>query len=59
VDETALFPLGSLGGRRQKQARLLAERGAEVGPELRRLLGDRVSLWLNAAAAAAYVGCSR
>jgi uncharacterized membrane protein len=46
--------LGSLGGRRPKQARLLAERGAE-GPELRRLLDERVSLWLNAAAAAAYV----
>ena len=46
--------LGSLGGRRPKQARLLAERGADV-PELRRLLDDRLSLWLNAAAAAAYL----
>ena len=47
--------LGALGGQRPKRARLLAVRGAEVGPEMRRLLDDRVSLWLNAAAAAAYV----
>jgi uncharacterized membrane protein len=46
--------LGSLGGRRPKRARVLAERGADVD-ELRRLLDDRLSLWLNAAAAAAYV----
>jgi uncharacterized membrane protein len=47
--------LGSLGGRRPKRARLLAERQAAVDPELRRLLDDPLSLWLNAAAAAAYV----
>jgi uncharacterized membrane protein len=46
--------LGSLGGRRPKQARLLAERGAERG-ELRRLLDDPLSRLLNAAAAAAYL----
>jgi uncharacterized membrane protein len=47
--------LGSLGGRRPKQARLLAERKTVVDPELRRLLDDPLSLWLNGAAAAAYV----
>jgi hypothetical protein len=47
--------LGSLGGRRPKQARLLAERQTVVDPELRRLLDDPLSLWLNGAAAAAYV----
>jgi uncharacterized membrane protein len=48
--------LGALGGRRPKRARLLAERGADAtDPELRRLLDDPLSLWLNAAAAAAYV----
>jgi uncharacterized membrane protein len=46
--------LGAVGGRRPKRARLLAERGADVA-ELRRLLGDPVSQWLNAAAAAAYL----
>jgi uncharacterized membrane protein len=46
--------LGALGGRRPKRARLLAERGADAA-ELRRLLDDRFSLWLNAAAAAAYL----
>ena len=46
--------LGGLGGQRPKRARLLAERGAGA-EELRRLLDDRLSLWLNAAAAAAYV----
>ena len=48
--------VGSLGGRRPKKARLLTERGADAAdPELRRLLDDPFSLWLNAAAAAAYV----
>jgi uncharacterized membrane protein len=47
--------LGSLGGRRPKRARLLAERHAAGDAELRRLLDDPLSLWLNAAAAAAYV----
>jgi uncharacterized membrane protein len=47
--------LGSLGGRRPKRARLLAERQAAVDREVRRLLDDPLSLWLNAAAAAAYV----
>lgn len=47
--------LGSLGGRRPKRARVLAERQAVVDPELRRLLDDPLSPWLNAAAAAAYV----
>jgi uncharacterized membrane protein len=46
--------LGSVGGRRPRQARLLADRGGDTA-ELRRLLGDRLSTWLNAAAAAAYV----
>jgi uncharacterized membrane protein len=46
--------LGSLGGRSPKRARVLAARGADAG-ELRRLLDDRLSLWLNAAAAAAYL----
>jgi uncharacterized membrane protein len=48
--------LGSLGGQRPKRARLLAERRTDgIDPELRRLLDDPLSLWLNAAAAAAYV----
>jgi uncharacterized membrane protein len=47
--------LGSLGGRRPKRARLLAERRTAVDDELRRLLDDPLSLWLNAAAAAAYL----
>jgi uncharacterized membrane protein len=48
--------LGSLGGRRPKQARLLAERGGKVGdPELRRLLDDPLSRLLNGTAAAAYL----
>jgi uncharacterized membrane protein len=47
--------LGSLGGRRPKRARLLAEERDAVDPELRRLLDDPLSLWLNAAAAAAYL----
>ena len=48
--------LGSLGGRRPRRARLLAERGVDAAdPELRRLLDDPLSLWLNGAAAAAYV----
>ena len=47
--------LGSLGGRRPRRARLLAERQDAVDPELWRLLDDPLSLWLNAAAAAAYV----
>jgi uncharacterized membrane protein len=46
--------LGALGGRRPKEARLLAEHDADPA-ELRRLLDDRLSLWLNVAAAAAYV----
>jgi uncharacterized membrane protein len=46
--------LGALGGRRPKKARLLAEHGADPA-ELRRLLDDPLSLWLNVAAAAAYV----
>ena len=46
--------LGSLGGRRPKQARLLAERGAEF-EEVGRLLDDPLSRLLNAAAAAAYL----
>jgi uncharacterized membrane protein len=46
--------LGSLGGRRPKQARLLAERDADQA-ELRRLLDDPLSLALNVAAAATYV----
>jgi hypothetical protein len=37
------------------RARLLAERGGDVGPELRRPLDDPLSLWQNAAAAAAYL----
>jgi uncharacterized membrane protein len=47
--------LGSLGGRRPKQARQLAEQQDVVDSELRRFLDDRLSLWLNSAAAAAYV----
>jgi uncharacterized membrane protein len=46
--------LGSLGGRRPKKARLLAERGAEPD-QVRRLLDDPLSRLLNAAAAAAYL----
>jgi uncharacterized membrane protein len=46
--------LGSLGGRRPKRARLLAERGAEH-EEVRRLLDDPLSRLLNGAAAAAYL----
>ena len=46
--------LGSLGGRRPRQARLLAERQGQRD-ELRRLLDDPLSRALNAAAAAAYV----
>jgi uncharacterized membrane protein len=46
--------LGSLGGRRPKQARLLAERQASRD-EVRRLLDDPLSRLLNAAAAAAYL----
>jgi uncharacterized membrane protein len=46
--------LGALGGQRPKRARLLGERGADA-PELRRLLDDPLSLWLNAAAAAAFL----
>jgi uncharacterized membrane protein len=46
--------LGGVGGQRPKQARLLAERGADAA-ELRRLLGDPLSLWLNVAAAVAYL----
>jgi uncharacterized membrane protein len=47
--------LGSLGGRRPKRARVLAERRTVVDPELRRLLDDPLSPWLNAGAAAAFV----
>jgi uncharacterized membrane protein len=46
--------LGSLGGRRPKRARQLAARHASPD-EVRRLLDDPLSLWLNGAAAAAYV----
>jgi uncharacterized membrane protein len=46
--------LGALGGRRPKRARRLAQ-GAVGSAELRRLLDDPLSLWLNGAAAAAYV----
>jgi uncharacterized membrane protein len=46
--------LGAFGGQRPKRARLLAERGGSA-EELRRLLDDPLSMWLNAAAAAAYV----
>lgn len=46
--------LGAFGGQRPKRARLLAERGGDA-EELRRLLDDPLSMWLNAAAAAAYV----
>jgi uncharacterized membrane protein len=49
--------LGAVGGRRPKQARLLATRLAgeddEPDPELRRLLLDRTALVLNYAAALA------
>lgn len=51
--------LGAAGGRRPKQARLLAARlareGKPTGPELRRLLGDPVSLLLNYVSAALVV----
>ena len=47
--------LGALGGQRPKRARLMAQRGGDAGPELRRLLDDPLSLWLNAAAAGAYL----
>ena len=47
----AVVALGSLGGRRPKQARLLAaelaERGEQGGPELRVLLDDPVSRAAN------------
>jgi uncharacterized membrane protein len=46
--------LGGLGGQRPKRVRLLAERGADAA-ELRQFLDDRLSLWLNVAAAAAYL----
>jgi uncharacterized membrane protein len=46
--------LGALGGQRPKRARLLAERRADAA-ELRRLLADPFSLWLNVAAGAAYL----
>jgi uncharacterized membrane protein len=46
--------LGGVGGQRPKRARLLAERGADAA-ELRRLLDDPLSLWLNTAAGAAYL----
>ena len=46
--------LGAFGGQRPKRARLLAERGGDA-EELRRLLDDPLSMWLNAAAAAAYL----
>jgi uncharacterized membrane protein len=49
--------LGALGGRRPKQARLLAERlaleGDQPNAELRRRVRDRVALALNAVAALA------
>ena len=55
----AAAALGALGGKTPRRARELAERlageGAGVGPELRGLLDDRASLWLNHAATAAGV----
>jgi uncharacterized membrane protein len=52
--------LGTLGGRRPKQARLQAERlvheGAPADDQLRRLLDDRTALALNYASASAMVG---
>lgn len=52
--------LGAAGGRRPRQARELAERlrdaGADVNPELGRLLGDRWSQGVNAASAVAMLG---
>lgn len=52
--------LGAVGGRRPKQARLLAERLArednEPSLELQRLLDDRLSAALNAAATIAMLG---
>ena len=51
--------LGTLGGRRPKQARLRAERlvreGAPADAQLRRLLDDRTALALNYASASAMV----
>lgn len=51
--------LGAAGGRRPKQARLLAARlareGGDASPELRRLLDDGLSLLLNYASAALVV----
>jgi hypothetical protein len=51
--------LGSLGGRRPRQAREMAERlareGASAGPELRALLDDRASRLANYASAALVV----
>ena len=51
--------LGALGGRGPRRARVLAERlareGDEPSDELRRLLRDPASAWLNAGAAAAAV----
>ena len=46
--------LGSLGGRRPRQARVLAERRADAD-EVRRLLDDPLSRLLNGVAAAAYL----
>jgi uncharacterized membrane protein len=52
--------LGAIGGRRPKQARLLAERLAREGdqpsPELRRRVRDRLALAINAAAALGMTG---
>lgn len=49
--------LGAAGGRRPKEARLLAGRLGDDGPtdELRRLLDDRLSLWANYVSAALVV----
>ncbi len=55
----AAFVLGGIGGQRPKQARLLASRLARQddapSEELGRLLGDRLSLVANYAAAAAVI----
>jgi uncharacterized membrane protein len=52
--------LGAAGGRRPRHARELAERlrdaGAEVTPELRALLDDRLSTLANLASAVAMLG---
>jgi uncharacterized membrane protein len=52
--------LGALGGRRLRHARELAERlrdaGEEVTPELRALLGDRLSAAANLASTVAMLG---